>query len=618
MLNSFIKLIFIIVIFYILLKFMKLRYIVLILSFLNAPLLSAQNFPVFFDGEFNDWKPGAQTFTDAINDGAGIDFNFFQVTNDSDFLYFRLKINQPINLQEENSIAIYIDADNDSLTGKKINGIGADMMYGFGARKGEFYHNGNTVYFKFAAIKLRSLPTFTSDQFEIAVGRNVFPDGVNKLFKSSEIKVLFADNSANGDRMPDSGTIFSYIFDDTPVPPYKIVDLNKSSDSYLRIMGYNVLQDGLFESGRTSSFERIFKAVQPDIMCFNEFYDSTPDAVKNKISEILPLSNGMEWHAVKTAYDNITVSRYPILQTWLVDTKYGNVSASLIDLSSSHTKNILVINAHFRCCSANDKRQVQADEVISFIIDAKTPGGEIDLPEGTPFIISGDLNLAGYRQQLTTLLTGEIINTALYGSGGAPDWDGTGLSDLISYQSDKNMAYTWRNDYSTYPPARFDFMIYSNSAMKPVKTFLLETESMSEERLSAYGLRKSDSPAASDHLPKVADFTFDTTYVSVNDVTQNFTFNLFPNYPNPFNPSTVISYNLKTGSRVTLKLFDVLGNEIATLINSFKPAGFHKYTFDVSSLNKNLAGGVYFYRLETAGIANSKTNTSIRKMIYLK
>ncbi len=95
-------------------------------------------------------------------------------------------------------------------------------------------------------------------------------------------------------------------------------------------------------------------------------------------------------------------------------------------------------------------------------------------------------------------------------------------------------------------------------------------------------------------------------------------FSLSQNYPNPFNPSTVIRYNIQSGSNVALKLFDVLGNEIATLINSFKPAGFHKFIFNVSSLDKNLAGGVYFYRLITIGINSGKTNTLTRKMIYLK
>ena len=80
------------------------------------------------------------------------------------------------------------------------------------------------------------------------------------------------------------------------------------------------------------------------------------------------------------------------------------------------------------------------------------------------------------------------------------------------------------------------------------------------------------------------------------------------NYPNPFNPSTVISFQLTAFSKVILKVYDVLGREVATLVNGEKPAGSYKVNFDTSKL----ASGVYFYRL-TAG-----DFTQTKKMILLK
>jgi hypothetical protein len=73
-------------------------------------------------------------------------------------------------------------------------------------------------------------------------------------------------------------------------------------------------------------------------------------------------------------------------------------------------------------------------------------------------------------------------------------------------------------------------------------------------------------------------------------------FGLGPNYPNPFNPTTVIRYEIATASRVTLKVYDLLGREVATLANEQKPAGSYSVTFDGSGL----ASGIYVYRL-TAG-----------------
>jgi hypothetical protein len=71
-------------------------------------------------------------------------------------------------------------------------------------------------------------------------------------------------------------------------------------------------------------------------------------------------------------------------------------------------------------------------------------------------------------------------------------------------------------------------------------------------------------------------------------------FLLEQNYPNPFNPSTTIKYNISTKDRVTLKVFNALGQEVATLVNEEKEAGTHSVTWDP----KDAASGVYYYRLE--------------------
>lgn len=87
-------------------------------------------------------------------------------------------------------------------------------------------------------------------------------------------------------------------------------------------------------------------------------------------------------------------------------------------------------------------------------------------------------------------------------------------------------------------------------------------------------------------------------------------FQLKQNYPNPFNPTTTISYSLDQPSFVTLKIYDITGNEIETLIDGYQTSGTHFVQFGTK--NKSLASGVYFYRLK----ANGKFLT--RSMILLK
>jgi hypothetical protein len=85
-------------------------------------------------------------------------------------------------------------------------------------------------------------------------------------------------------------------------------------------------------------------------------------------------------------------------------------------------------------------------------------------------------------------------------------------------------------------------------------------------------------------------------------------YQLDQNYPNPFNPSTRISWQSPVGSHQTLKVFDVLGNEIATLVDEYKPAGRYELEFNAAIL----PSGVYFYRLQSGSYVET------RKMIYLK
>jgi len=97
---------------------------------------------------------------------------------------------------------------------------------------------------------------------------------------------------------------------------------------------------------------------------------------------------------------------------------------------------------------------------------------------------------------------------------------------------------------------------------------------------------------------------------SVDEKNNISSFALFQNYPNPFNPSTVISWQLAVGTFVTLKIFDVLGNEIATLINEEQQAGNHSFNFDATNKRQlttnSLPSGVYFYQLRAGSFVQTK------------
>ena len=85
-------------------------------------------------------------------------------------------------------------------------------------------------------------------------------------------------------------------------------------------------------------------------------------------------------------------------------------------------------------------------------------------------------------------------------------------------------------------------------------------------------------------------------------------FSISQNFPNPFNPMTIIKYELPENSRVQLKIYDILGKEVAELVNEDKPAGYHEVEFNASSL----PSGIYFYRIQAGSFVDTK------KMILMK
>jgi len=108
----------------------------------------------------------------------------------------------------------------------------------------------------------------------------------------------------------------------------------------------------------------------------------------------------------------------------------------------------------------------------------------------------------------------------------------------------------------------------------------------------------------------------DSLSVFVTDVGEDVSnlkgFKLSQNYPNPFNPHTQISYQISIPSKVSLKVYDVLGNEVATLVDGYKSVG--KYEVNFSS---SLSSGLYFYKLE-ATANNKNIFREVKKMILLK
>ncbi|MBU1095047.1 MAG: T9SS type A sorting domain-containing protein [Bacteroidetes bacterium] len=114
-----------------------------------------------------------------------------------------------------------------------------------------------------------------------------------------------------------------------------------------------------------------------------------------------------------------------------------------------------------------------------------------------------------------------------------------------------------------------------------------------------------------DKIEGVDRFSDDVIITSVNEnynSISDLSFKLQQNYPNPFNPTTTIQYSIKNDGMVSLKVYNIIGQEVVSLVNGFKKAGYHQVNFDASKL----ASGVYIYQIQSGSFVSAK------KMLLMK
>lgn len=319
-------------------------------------------------------------------------------------------------------------------------------------------------------------------------------------------------------------------------PSFGIEFLEKTSSEHIRVMSFNVSWDSIFPdddpqndqwrlNSSGAAFERILKAIEPDIICLQEINPvRDPQQVGDLLDAALPLDNNQKWQTY-SGQDNVIAARFKLdmkadklIQSGSI-TDFGHAMA-LVDLPDTDYKNDLyLICAHFQAQGGPEKvqaRQEHADAIIAWLGDSKTPGGEIDLPFGTPIVVLGDFNVydTDPAHHLKTLLSGDIEDEDKYGQDIMPDWDETGLTDALPYHNGEGEdVYTWRDDTQEFNPGALDRILYTDSVILIENAFVLNTEVIPEKELEATGLKAGDGildpeTGRYDHLPLAVDISF--------------------------------------------------------------------------------------------------------------
>lgn len=558
-------------------------------------LLQAQSNRIVLDENYDDWVNVPVLANDPLGDqgSSNIDFGKLWVSNDDDFLFFRVEVGPEINLQDGNDVSLYLDTDNNNTTGLSISSIGAELVYEFGSRRGDVYFNSFQESIGHDDIFLVSSPTVTSDQFEIAISRNAVINGQN-LFSGNEIKVLFKNDISGADQIPDAPGGLSYTLNSQNPDPLPTYSIDKLDSSDVRVLSYNVLRDDLFAQDKQVYYSRILKAIKPDLIGFQEIYQNGSSQTASKVASFLSESPS-QWYHAKVDPDIIAISRYPILASY--DIGPGGNGAFLIDMNPLQ---VLFIVAHPPCCDNNSGRQAEIDGIMAFIRDAKNGTGPISLPANSPIIIAGDMNLVGLNEQVETLLTGNIVDQATYGNDFDPDWDGTAFADVKPPVTDLPLTMTWYRESSSFSPGRLDYIVYSSSVIRLENSFTLFTPALSQADLNTYGLQADDVVEASDHLPLVADFQMGTSTAINPSLEKLLKLSISPN---PLENYSQIRYHLPKPSSVRITIYNSSGQSIEILQQDNLGIGDHSLDLQKG----RLAPGFYYCHLITDyGIAVEK------------
>ncbi|NNE14774.1 MAG: hypothetical protein HKN51_07340 [Saprospiraceae bacterium] len=537
---------------------------------------------ILLNEDHSDWE-NVDLVSSDFDDGQFIDIRELKIANDDNYLFLRFSFDQEIILQDENDITLYLDIDNEITTGNSFNGMGADIIFNFGQKRGNFY--GNQIFSIFHNdIGLISSPTVSSTEFEIGIKRQF--DFTN-LSMANDIKLFIRTSSFLGDYIPNEDEPASYQMKDN-IPSFA-GDYNIFPDpnADFRVMSYNVLRDQIFEPESKDAYSRILSTVKPDIFCFQEIYDHNATSLLNYLEDLDVINTIQEeWYAIKDGRDLITLSKYPIKFHREV---FGN-SFLVADVDG---QDLIIINCHLPCCDNNNGREEEIDAILSFLRNGLEGNAPYPIISGTPYMILGDMNFVGFASQVESLLTGNIDDNYRFGDDVILDWDDGLMTDVKPQTTGFPATFTWYNPFGSFSAGRLDYCIYTDATMEATNSYVLNTNGLSQSEIQETGLEIDDVNQASDHLPLIMDFKLLQT--STIDFSDEITIELSPN---PFKDYL----NIKSDNDVySIQLIDNNGK-----IVFFKSLGAHLGKEINIQVTNHLKSGSYTAIIHTKNGYSSK------------
>jgi len=320
-------------------------------------------------------------------------------------------------------------------------------------------------------------PTYAQDEFEIQIDLSRYGIGLGDT-----VSVQFG-----GSDQLDTPALHTFA-QPSPEPKRRPSDRHPETD--VRIVSFNTYVDGLSDPNRASSMRRLLKAVDGDIYCFQEEWESTDI---DKILSRLTLLGSVGLKYVHKVQGNVVASKHPLRALLSGNTP---CAAARIEING---RSLVVMSVHLKAMgyigNKDDLRRIQQAGILLETVTEINRGdyNHPEQPHTKPGIVMvGDYNLVGSRTPVDLLAIKEI----------------TGLANWVLPNLVGESVVTWRGGLrSSFSPGKLDYTLYSQDRLTRKNGFVLDSELLNQAELNQLGLERTDS-GASDHLLMVTDFQF--------------------------------------------------------------------------------------------------------------
>jgi len=406
-------------------------------------------------------------------------------------------------------------------------------------------------------------------------------------------------------------------------------DYSNAQDT-MKVMSYNLLNYSGNNTTKDPYFRKTIDYTQPDILAVCEILSQ--NAVNSFLNNVMNFNNPGKYSAGifidgpdtdnAIFYDN---SIFQFISNTVIPTQLRNINMfTLLHINSNDT--IKIFDVHLKASNTTDDQQKRLAEVNLMRNVTNT------FRIGEEFMVLGDFNIYSSNEPAYQRLLEPEVNT-----------DGQ-FVDMFNLSGSWNQAsYAPYHTQSTRTRAigdggstggmddRFDMILNSNGILQEGKIKYIPgsfvsfgndgnhfNDSINQRPNTAVPDSIADALYySSDHLPVYAKYKFDLNPISVGSISSYIPegFELSQNYPNPFNPITRIDFDIpdltpygSSYSRVTLKIYDILGNEVMVLVDENLSEG--KYTSEFNA--SGFSSGSYFYRLNAGRFTLTKSMTLIK------